>query len=105
MEAIAVLAGHANSSVAAVTYTISAALAEPSFSKAAGTYTTAQTVTLTDLTAGVTIYYTVNGTTPTTASTKYTGPISVSKTEKVEAIAVLAGHADSGVASISYKIN
>jgi len=100
-----VLAGHANSSVATAAYTISAALAEPAFSKAAGTYTTAQSVTLTDATAGTTIYYTVNGTTPTTASTKYTAAITVSKTEKVEAIAVLAGHTNSGVASISYTIN
>ena len=105
VEAIAVLAGHANSSVATAAYTISAALAEPAFSKAAGTYTTAQSVTLTDATAGTTIYYTVNGTTPTTASTKYTAAITVSKTEKVEAIAVLAGHTNSGVASISYTIN
>ncbi|MFA5746167.1 MAG: M6 family metalloprotease domain-containing protein, partial [archaeon] len=40
-----------------------------------GTYTSAQSIVLSSLTPGATIYYTTNGTTPTTSSTIYVGPI------------------------------
>jgi arabinogalactan endo-1,4-beta-galactosidase len=77
----------------------------PTFSPAAGTYTTAQTVTLSDAIASATIYYTTDGTTPTTSSTKYTAAISVSSTETIEAIAVASGYANSTAASAAYTIS
>ena len=76
----------------------------PAFSPAAGTYTSAQSVTLSDATSGATIYYTTNGTTPTTSSTQYTGPITVSSTETLQAIAAATGDTNSGVASAVYTI-
>ena len=79
--------------------------ATPTFSPAAGTYTTAQTVTISDSTAGATIYYTTNGTTPTTSSTKYTAAISVSSTDTIEAIAVASGYINSTTASAVYTIS
>jgi hypothetical protein len=104
IEAIAVATGYAQSAVATATYDIEAAL--PAFSVKAGTYSSAQSVTLSDTTPGATIYYTTNGTTPTTSSTKYTGTaITVSASETVEAIAVATGYAESGVASAKYIIN
>ena len=93
LEAIAVATGNINSAVASAAYTITSPtpVATPTFSPAAGTYTSAQSVTISDATSGATIYYTTNGTTPTTSSTEYTGPITVSSTETLEAIAVVTG--------------
>jgi hypothetical protein len=79
-------------------------VAAPIFSPAPGTFVTAQTVTLTDATSGAAIYYTTNGTTPTTSSTRYSGAISVSATETIKAIAVVSGYAPSTVTSATYTI-
>jgi MBG domain (YGX type)/Chitobiase/beta-hexosaminidase C-terminal domain len=78
--------------------------ATPVFTPAAGTYATAQSVTISDTMAGATIYYTSNGTTPTTSSAKYIGAIAVSTTETIEAIAVAAGYTNSASASATYTI-
>ena len=80
-------------------------LATPVISPAGGTYTSTQTVTIADSTSGASIYYTINGTAPTTASTLYSAPISVSSSETVMAIAVATGYSPSAVASAVYTIN
>jgi hypothetical protein len=105
IEAIAVANGCSSSTVASGLYTIAPPVATPTFSPAAGTYTSAQTVTISDATAGATIYYTTNGTTPTTASTVFTAPIAVNSTETIEAIAAASGFANSAVASAVYTLN
>ena len=79
-------------------------MATPAFSPAGGTFTSAQTVSISDATAGATMYYTTNGSTPTTSSTPYTGPITVSATETLKAIAVASGDTNSGVASATFTI-
>ncbi|HEX2712770.1 MAG TPA: chitobiase/beta-hexosaminidase C-terminal domain-containing protein, partial [Candidatus Acidoferrales bacterium] len=79
--------------------------ATPTFSPVAGTYTASQSVTLSDATPGALIYYTTNGTTPTTASTLYSGPIAVSTTTTIKAVAVVSGFLNSVVATASYTIN
>jgi N-acetylneuraminic acid mutarotase/LysM repeat protein len=79
--------------------------ATPVFSVPAGSYSSTQTVTLSDATAGATIYYAINGT-PTTSSTQYSGgTITVSSSETLEAIAVLGGYTNSAVASAGYLIS
>jgi N-acetylneuraminic acid mutarotase len=109
IEAIAVATGYANSTVASATYTINLPpppiAATPTFTPTAGTYTSVQNVTLADTTPGATIYYTIDGTTPSTSSAKYAGAIAVSTTETIEAIAVATGYANSTVASATYTIN
>jgi hypothetical protein len=79
--------------------------ATPVFSPAGGSYTSAQSVTITDATAGATIYYTTDGTTPTTASTVYSTPIQVGSTETIEAIAAAPGFSNSAVATATYTFN
>lgn len=77
----------------------------PSISPAAGTYTSAQSVTITTATSGATIYYTTDGTTPSaTNGTVYGSAISVTATKTIKAIAVKTGMTDSDVASASYTI-
>jgi hypothetical protein len=105
LEAIAVETGYTNSSVATAAYTINPVLPVPTFSVVAGTYTTSQSVTISDATAGTTIYYTINGTTPTTSSSVYSSAIAVSVTETLEAIAVETGYTNSSVATAAYTIN
>ena len=105
LKAIAAASGFSNSAVASATYTINLTAATPVFSLAPGTFTTAQTLTITDATPGATIYYTTNGTTPGTSSTVYSGPLTLSTTETVQAIAAVSGASNSAVASATYTIN
>ena len=76
IQAIAAGNGYAAGGTSMGIYAITAV--SPTFSPNPGSYTTTQTVTLADATPGVTIYYTTDGSTPTTASKPYTGPITVS---------------------------
>jgi Chitobiase/beta-hexosaminidase C-terminal domain len=105
IQAIAAGTGYAASPAAAATYTINLSAGAPSFSPAAGTFTSAQSVTLSVTTPGATIYYTTNGTNPTTSSTVYSGPIAVNSTTTIEAFATTPGSASSPMSSALYTIN
>lgn len=63
-----------------------------------------QTVKITDAIKNATIYYTLNGTAPTTASKRYGKALVVSKNEAIEAIAIAPGHSPSAVARAKYII-
>ncbi len=67
-------------------------VATPVFSPGSSTFNLYVQVTITDATPGAVIYYTIDGTAPSTASTVYTGPITVNTTETITAIAVAAGY-------------
>ena len=105
LKAIAAANGRADSAVATAVYTIATPAATPTFSVPSGTYTSAQTVAISDTTAGATIFFTTDGSTPTTASTQYKGTITVNTTETIKAIATATGFADSAVATAAYTIN
>jgi hypothetical protein len=68
-----------------------------------GQYASSQTVSI-SAPSGSTVYYTTNGQQPTTSSTQYTGPITVSSSEVVQAVAVQSGYTDSNVAVANYQI-
>jgi len=101
----------ANSLIGSAAYTISTLLAAPSLSPPAGTYSGAQSVTISD-SAGATICYGL-GTVPIAptpgicgpGSTTYTGPIMVSMTQVIRALATQAGHVNSVVTTAAYTIN
>jgi hypothetical protein len=86
-------------------YTPARVTALPTFSPGTGVYTSAQTVTISDATPGATLYFTTNGTTPTTASQTYTGPVTVSTSGTLKAIALASNAAPSGVATAVFTIN
>jgi beta-glucanase (GH16 family) len=65
----------------------------------------AQIVSLADTTASATIYYTLDGTAPTTASQVYHAPFLVSSNLTVKAIATASGYSTSTVATQSFAPN
>jgi len=79
--------------------------AAPTFTPAAGTYGSAQTVTISSTTGGASIRYTTDGTTPTeTTGTLYTGPVTISSSCTLKAMAYATGYTDSPVTSGTYSI-
>ncbi len=81
-----------------------ATVATPTFAPAWGTYTSPQTVAISDSTPGATIYYTTDGSDPTLSSPVYTNPITVSVTTTVKAIASAPQYFTSPIATAIYTI-
>lgn len=81
-------------------------VATPTFNPGPGTFTTSPvSVQLATATAGATIRYTTDGTTPNSSSTAYSSAISLSTTTTIKAIAQKAGFADSAIATGTFTIN
>ena len=78
--------------------------AAPTFSLPAGTYHPARSVSIIDSTPGAVIYYTTDGTPPTSSSPAYVGPVTVSATGSLQAIAVAPNYFPSTVSAASYTI-
>ncbi len=79
------------------------AAATPIISPAGGSYTSPQTAAITSSLAGTKFYYTTDGTAPTVTSTSYTGPISVSASETIRAIAVAVGYQTSAISNATFN--
>lgn len=104
LKAIASVANNLDSTVASAVFTINGACGTPTFSPVAGAYSTAQTVTISSTTAGASIYYTTDGSTPTSGSTPYTTPVSIASTSTLKAIAEKTNFSNSAIGSAAYTI-
>jgi tetratricopeptide (TPR) repeat protein len=80
--------------------------AAPTFNPPAGTYNAPQTITLSTATAGASINFTTDGSTPTSSTgSLYSGPIALGTTTVINAIAFAGGITSSAVTSGTYTIN
>jgi hypothetical protein len=106
IRAFASATGFQDSPIVVGTYQIQAAAspaATPTFSPASGTsFSSTLSVSIADTTTGASIYYTTNGSTPTTSSPLYSGPFTISASTTVNAIATASGFTQSAQGSASY---
>ncbi len=70
-----------------------------------GTFTTPQIVSLSSSTSSAEIYYTLDGSTPTTESTAYSGPITINSDSILSAIASAPGYIQSNVSTATFTFS
>jgi hypothetical protein len=98
-------AGDALSAIVLVNATTaSTTAATPTASLATGEVAAGSTVTISTTTTGATIYYTTDGSTPTTSSTVYIGAITINSAMTIKALAVKDGKLNSSIATFAYTI-
>ncbi len=107
LQAIAFASGVTDSNVTSATYTFTAPppppVAAPILSPGGGTYTSAQSVSVSSATGGASFRYTTDGSTPSeTAGTIYSIPVSISTTTTLKVIGFESGFTDSTVTSATY---
>lgn len=78
--------------------------ATPTFSLAEGAVYSGTKVAISTTTTGATIYYTTDGTTPTTSSSVYSDSIEITEATTIKAFAVKTDYNDSEVATAAYTI-
>ena len=90
---------------ASAAYTISLPVATAvEFGPPGGTFSSAQSVTLSTATPSATIFYTTDGSNPTTSSKVFTAPITISTTETIRAFATAPGFGPGPSTSETYTI-
>ncbi len=104
INAIASAPGYIQSAVSSASFTFSYQTPAVTFNPAAGTYPNAQTVNLLDTDTDAKIYYTTDGSAPSASSTLYSGPIAVSASETIRAIAIDPSLYNSDLATSAYVI-
>jgi len=77
---------------------------DPAFTLPAGTYDHDISVGMTCATDGASIYYTIDGSTPSSASTKFTSDITITTTTTLKAIACKDGYNNSNIIEARYVI-
>jgi hypothetical protein len=77
-------------------------LSAPALAPAGGAFTNSVLISLADATPGTSIFYTLDGTTPTANSTLYTGPFNLASNALVQAVAIAPGAVNSAVAGASF---
>src|SRR5204863_1995390 len=91
VKAVAVGSGLVASTVSSETYTLINQVPTPTFSPVPGDYTSAQSVTIATTWPSSTIYYTTDGSDPTTSSKVYTGPSPINSTTTLKDFDTSAG--------------
>ncbi|GBU26904.1 hypothetical protein R84B8_00420 [Treponema sp. R8-4-B8] len=109
LKAVAVKEGMTNSAVMTETYTLTPpqTAATPTATPASGVVANDTAITLASATAGAAIYYTQNGTEPSTASTLYSDsakPVITAGKLTLKAVAVKEGMTNSAVMTATYTI-
>ena len=79
-------------------------VATPTFSPASGTYTGSVKVAILCFTRGAAIRYTTDGSDPTSSSSQYSRPLTITSTTALKAKAIKSGMIDSEVAIGTYNI-
>ncbi|MET3506946.1 chitobiase/beta-hexosaminidase C-terminal domain-containing protein [Halalkalibacter oceani] len=106
IKAIAVKDGMMDSEVMEEHYTIQASeqVARPAATPAGGAVETGTAIALATVTSGAKVYFTTDGSEPTSSSAEYTSPIEVTADMTIKAIAVKDGMMDSEVMTEQYTI-
>ncbi len=108
IRAIAMASGSNNSAVNTGIYLTTGSgpqqVADPVFAPGAGSYGSAQNVTITTPTSGATIRFTTDGSTPTETHGTVGNVLVVTSSETIQAIAYESGMTDSNVVSAAYSI-
>lgn len=104
IKAIAIKSGMTNSSVISKSITVNK-LNAPTADISSGSTVEKGTYLYLSADSGSTIYYTTDGSNPTTSSIKYTGKIKIEKDITIKAIAVRKGYLNSDIKTYNYKIN
>lgn len=101
IRAIGVKNGYSNSDIAKAEYAFK--VAPLSISVASGEYTSEKSVSISSTTSGIDIYYTLDGTEPSSSSNEYVDEILIDSSKTLKAIGVKDGYADSAVLSAEYS--
>ena len=110
IKAIAVKEGHTSSAIAETSFTVSYSntVVSPTFSPGEGNVLSTQSLTIRSSTSGAIIYFTTDGSDPTTSSTWYTSPQGFQTlgigSHTIKAIAVKTGHNNSQIASTTFTV-